>query len=150
MRQIRMFWMAACALLLLSAFAAAATPGQHPSYLHALSDLRHARAHLNVETPNYRMNADEERAVESIDAAIGDVKEAALDDGKAVSDHPPVDAGLDRPGRLRRAMELLDRAYNDIDKHESDDFARGLKHRALHHIDEARRAVQQAMEARQY
>jgi hypothetical protein len=41
-------------------------------------------------------------------------------------------------------MELLNKAHKDIDQHESDGFARGLKHRALHHIDEARKAVHDA------
>ncbi len=47
-------------------------------------------------------------------------------------------------------MELLDKAHDDIDRHESDDWARGLKHRALHHIDEARKAVHHAIDDRRY
>jgi hypothetical protein len=140
-----LFLMAACAVLLLTTFAAADTPGAHPAYLHALTDLRHARAHLERMTPNARLDADEQRAIEEIDAAIREVKEAAIDDGKPLSDHPPVDAGMDRPGRLRRALELLDSARHDINERESDGFARGLKHRALHHIDEARKAVHHAL-----
>jgi hypothetical protein len=139
--------MAACAMVLLSAFAAADTPGAHPAYLHALTDLRHARAHLNVATPNGRVDADEQRAIEEIDAAIREVKEAAIDDGKNLNDHPPVDVRGDRAGRLRRAIELLDSAHHDINEHESDGYARGLKKRALHHIDEARKAVHHAMKA---
>ena len=148
MRTAKMFLMAACAVLLLSAFAAADTPGAHPAYLHALTDLRHARAHLSMETPNVRVDVDEQRAIAEIDAAIGEIKEAAIDDGKSLNDHPPVDAGMDRPGRLRRALELLDSAHHDIDEREQDVFAKGLKHRALHHIDEARKAVHHAIDAR--
>jgi hypothetical protein len=96
------------------------------------------------------VDADEQRAIEEIDAAIREVKEAAINDGKNLNNHPPVDSRMDRPGRLHRAMELLDRAHNDIDQHESDGFARGLKKRALHHIDEARRAVHHAIEARHH
>ncbi len=145
MKLTKLFLMAACAVLLLTTFAAADTPGAHPAYLHALTDLRHARAHLERMTPNARLDADEQRAIDEIDAAIREVKEAAIDDGKPLSDHPPVDAGMDRPGRLRRALELLDSAHHDIDEHESDGYARGLKHRALHHIDEARKAVHHAL-----
>jgi hypothetical protein len=144
----KLLLMATFAVLLMSAFAAADTPGAHPAYLHALTDLRHARAHLERMTPNAAVDANEQRAIEEIDAAIREVKEAAIDDGKPLSDHPPVDARMDRPGRLRRAMELLDKAHQDIDQHESDAFARGLKHRALHHIDEARKAVHHAIDAR--
>jgi hypothetical protein len=136
--------MAAFAVLMMSAFAAADTPGAHPAYLHALTDLRHARAHVDVGTPNYRIDADERRAIDEIDAAIREVKEAAIDDGKPLSDHPPVDARWKRADRLHRAMELLDKAHKDINERESDRFARGLKHRALHHIDEARKAVHDA------
>jgi len=120
------------------------TPGAHPAYLHALTDLRHARAHLERMTPNERVDADEQRAIDEIDAAIREVKEAAIDDGKPLSDHPPVDARWKRADRLHRAMELLDKAHKDIDEHESDAWARGLKHRALHHIDEAQKAVHDA------
>jgi len=142
--------MAAGAVLLLSTFAAADTPGAHPAYLHALTDLRHARAHLERMTPNARVDADEQRAIEEIDAAIREVKEAAIDDGKALSDHPPVDARMDRPGHLRRALELLDSAHHDINEREQDGYARGLKHRALHHIDEARKAVHHAIKAERH
>jgi hypothetical protein len=148
MKIAKLSLMAACAVLLLTTFAAADTPGAHPAYLHALTDLRHARAHLERMTPNARVDEFEQRAIDEIDAAIREVKEAAIDDGKPLSDHPPVDAGMDRPGRLRRAMELLDEAHRDIDEHESDGYARGLKHRALHHIDEARKSVHHAIDAR--
>ncbi len=148
MKSAKLFLMAACAVLLLTTFAAADTPGAHPAYLHALTDLRHARAHLERTTPNARVDEFEQRAIDEIDAAIREVKEAAIDDGKPLGDHPQVDRGMDRSGRLRRAMELLDQAQMDIDQHESDGFARGLKHRALHHIEEARKDVHHAMDAR--
>ena len=79
----KLIMMAASAVLLLTTFAAADTPGAHPAYLHALTDLRHARAHLERMTPNARVDADEQRAIEEIDAAIGEalathsVKDAA-------------------------------------------------------------------------
>lgn len=145
MRTAKLFLMAACAVLLLTAFAAADMPGAHPAYLHALTDLRHARAQLSMQTPNWKVDADEQRAVDEIDGAIHEIKEAAIDDGKDLNDHPPVDEHWGRGDRLRRAMELLESARNDIDQHESDGFARGLKRRALHHIDEARKAVHHAM-----
>jgi hypothetical protein len=130
---------------LMATFAAADTPGDHPAYLHALTDLRHARAHIDKFTMNGRVDSDEAHAVRAIDAAIHDIKEAAIDDGKNLNDHPPVDERWERADRFHRAMELLDRAYGDIDKHESDRWARGLKHRALGHIDEARHAIHHAL-----
>jgi len=133
------------AMLMMCAFAAADTPGAHPAYLHALTDLRHARAHLDRMTPNARVDADEQRAIDEIDAAIREIKEAAIDDGKPLSDHPPVDSRWERTDRLHRSLELLNKAYDDVDKHESDEWARGLKHRALHHIHEAQKAVHHAL-----
>ena len=127
-----------CALLaflvaVCAAVSFADEPGRHPAYLHALSDLRHARAHLENLAPTHHMDKEEEHAIEEIDKAI--------DDGKNLNDHPPVDMHMDRAGRYHRAMELLDKAHNDIAREEDDPSVRGLRDRALHHIDEAHRVV---------
>jgi hypothetical protein len=116
-------------------------PGRHPAYLHALTDLRHARAHLENLAPTHHMDKEEQHAMDEIDKAIGEIKNAAIDDGKNVNDHPPVDAGMDRAGRYHRTLELLDKAHNDIAREEDDPAVRGLRDRALHHIDEAHRIV---------
>jgi hypothetical protein len=116
-------------------------PGAHPAYLHALSDLRHARAHLDKLTPSDRIDDEEQHAIDEIDKAIGEIKRASVDDGKNLNDHPPVDVHMDRRGRYHRALELLDKAHNDIAREEDDSWARGLRNRALHHIDEAHRIV---------
>ena len=48
-------------------------PGPHPAYLHALSDLRLARAYLDqIAWPPVQQ--DEEHAIREIDAAIGEIK----------------------------------------------------------------------------
>jgi hypothetical protein len=116
-------------------------PGRHPAYLHALTDLRHARAHLDRLTPSDRLDSEEQHAIDEIDNAIGEIKRASIDDGKNLQDHPPVDAHMGRKGRYHRALELLDKAHNDIAREEDDPSSRGLRNRALHHIDEARRIV---------
>jgi len=126
---------------LCAAFTFADEPGRHPAYLHALTDLRHARAHLENPAETHHMDKEEERAIEEIDKAIGEIKNAAIDDGKNLTDHPPVDAGMDRAGRFHRTLELLDKAHNDIAREEDDPGVRGLRDRALHHIDEAHRIV---------
>jgi hypothetical protein len=111
-------------------------PGAHPAYLHALTDLRHARAHL--ERPAKPQVAwDESVAIKAVDDAIHEIKAAAIDDGKPLQDHPPVDAGLDHVGRLHRALELLRKAKKDIEEKESNDFAHGLRARAIGQIDRA-------------
>ena len=131
----------AVVIALCAAVSFADEPGRHPAYLHALTDLRHARAHLANLAPTHHMDKEEEHAIAEIDRAIEEIKHAAIDDGKNLNDHPPVDAGMDRTGRFRRAMELLDKAHNDIAREEDDPSVRGLRDRALHHIDEAHRIV---------
>jgi len=133
---VLLFFVAACAALTF-----ADEPGRHPAYLHALTDLRHARAHLERQTWSGRKDREEDHAIAEIDKAIGEIKRAAIDDGKNLNDHPPVDAHMGHRGRYRRALELLDKAHNDIAREEDDPSVRGLRNRALRHIDEAHRIV---------
>ena len=131
-------------VLLAPLTARADMPGAHPAFLHALTDLRHARAHL--EKPrNPQVNWDEKVAIKAVDDAINEIKKASIDDGKPLSDHPPVDAGLDHVGRLKRALELLRKAKKDISERESNDFAHGLRDRAVGHIDRAINFTEQGM-----
>jgi len=103
---------------------------RHPAYLHALTDLRHARAHL--ERPDGgELRHEEKDAIHAIDDAINEIKRASIDDGKDLNDHPPVDAKLDHAGRLHRALELLNKAHNDISREEDNQFAQGLQQRAM-------------------
>lgn len=142
------FLIAALAVFLLTSLSFADSPGKHPAYLHALTDLRYARAHLDRPSRHYRINADEQHAIAEIDAAIHQINEAAISDGKPMSEHPPVDAAWTQTDRLNRALQLLDAARADIDQHESDGYARGLKKRAMKHIDTARKAVKDAIKTR--
>ena len=131
------------ALIVLSATSGFAQ-GRHPAYLHALTDLRHARAHL--ERPAHgELREQERKAIHEIDDAIGEIKRAAIDDGKDLNDHPPIDSRLDWPGRLHRALELIDKAHNDIAHEEDNRFAQGLQLRALEHIDKAHHHVEEAI-----
>jgi|SRR5580704_4906515 hypothetical protein len=122
--------------------ASADTPGRHPAYLHALADLRDARAHLAQMGPNEHLDNEEQRAIGEIDAAIREIKHAAIDDGKDIRDFTPIDTHLDRRGRFHRALELLDKARHDVGQEEDDPYNHGLQHRALHHIDEAHHTVE--------
>jgi hypothetical protein len=121
--------------------------GAHPGYLHALSDLRNARANLEKKGGDKQMKWDERDAIGAIDRAIKDIKDAALDDGKNLEDHPPVDAREARPGRLGKAIEALRTARADIDKEEDNVFAKGLRARASHDIDEAIHATEAGIQA---
>jgi hypothetical protein len=112
-------------------------PGKHPAYLHALSDLRFARANLEKKGGDPQMKWDESTAVAAIDRAIADIKQAAIDDGKDLSDHPPVDAKENRAGRLHKALSALEKSRHDIHEQEDNSFANGLRDRAVAELDSA-------------
>jgi len=133
-------WLGATALmgLMLAPFAVNADlPGKHPAYLHALTDLRSARWLLEHRPGDARVSAHEDEAIGAIDAAIGEIKHAAIDDGKDIHDHPAVDAPAEYGGRLHRASEILHKTRNDVAREEDDPQLRGLRNRAVGHIDEA-------------
>lgn len=140
-------WLMSGLLLLLSLpFAASADlPGNHPYYLHALSDLRGARWLLEHRPGDPAVSADEDVAISEIDAAIGEIKRASIDDGKDIHDHPPVDIPGDRPGRLHKALEVLHKVHSDVAREEDDPMTRGLRDRAVHHIDGAIHATEHAI-----
>ncbi len=120
-------------------------PGRHPAYLHALTDLRTARAHVEKRGGDPEMRWDESVAIHEIDEAINEIKRAAIDDGKNLNDHPPVDAHGDRAGRLHRAVELLRKSRNDLMREEDNGYADGLRDRAIRHIDAALNYVEQGI-----
>ena len=122
----------------------ASAQGKHPAYLHALSDLRAARAHLEVHDGG-ELRHEEKEAIHAIDDAIAEIKKASIDDGKDLNDHPSVDAGLDHTGRLHRAKQLLEKAHQDIAHEEDNGYAQGLQQRAFGHIDRAVHNVDDAI-----
>ncbi|HTS70717.1 MAG TPA: hypothetical protein VMO17_17160 [Terriglobia bacterium] len=95
-------------------FALADKPGHHPHYLHALTDLRPARALLDKLASDEQRDDMEFRAIERIDDAINEIKRAAIDDGKNLNDHPPIDTHLKRGDRYLKTLELLDSAHRDV------------------------------------
>jgi hypothetical protein len=115
--------------------------GRHPAYLHALSDLRLMRAYLDRLTPSERIDDESQHAIGEIDAAIREIKEASIDDGKDLRDHLPVDARITPTNRYHKAREAGTAAWADINREEDNGYARGLKHRALGHIEEANHTV---------
>jgi hypothetical protein len=133
-------------LLVALPFAANADmPGKHPFYLHALSDLRAARWLLEHRPGDAAVSAQEDVAITEIDKAIGEIKKASIDDGKDIHDHPPVQGVADRPGRLHKAAELLRKVHGDVAREEDDPFTRGLRDRAVMHVDEALHATEHAI-----
>jgi hypothetical protein len=125
-------------------------PTSHPAYLHALTDLRMARALLMRPARDVEVKWDENRAIAKLDAAIREIKEAAIDDGKPTEDHPPIDARMRHRDRIRAAIDLLDKAARDIEQREDNGFARGLRGRAVGHIRDAVRWSREAVEDRRH
>jgi len=118
---------------------------QHPYYLHALSDLRAARWMIEHRPGDWQQTKDEQQAVHRIDAAINEIKQASIDDGKNLNDHPRVDEVPDQPGRLHAALDYLRKAREDISHDEDNAFAQGLQAKAYDHIDGAIGAIRRAL-----
>jgi hypothetical protein len=120
-------------------------PGPHPAYLHALSDLRAARHYLNDGWAWAPVRHEDDAAIREIDAAINEIKKAAIDDGKGgVNEQFRVDARLSPHDRFRKANELLASARNDLSRAEDVAQARGLRNRAIGHVDTAHQIVDDA------
>ena len=140
--------LSACAVEALPTTVVVAHPraaAQHPAYLHALADLRAARWLIANRSGDAKVSGDEDVAITRINETINEIKRAAIDDGKDLDDHPPVDARLDPKGRLHRADELLRQARSDIAREEDNAAIRGLRDRAIGHLDAAIRATDQAI-----
>jgi len=133
-----------CLAVVVPLVACAELPGKHPYYLHALSDLRTARWMLEHRPGDAAVSGQEDVAITEIDAAINEIKHASIDDGKNIHDHPAADVA-DRPGRLHKALELLRKTKDDVAREEDDPAVRGLRNRAVGHIEGAIHATEHAI-----
>ena len=124
---------------------AADLPGKHPAYLHALTDLRDARWNLEHRPGDAAVSAQEDVALVETDRAIKEAKVAAMEDGKNIEDHPREDAHIDRRGRLHHALELLEKAKNDVAREEDNPETRELRNRIVQHTDLAIEATKHAI-----
>lgn len=131
--------------LIVPVAANADVPGKHPAYLHALSDLRAARWMEQHRPGDAAVSSHEDVAIAEIDAAIAEIKHAAIDDGKNIDDHPGVDEPRNRAGRLHKALQLLRKVHSDVAREEDDPVTRGLRNRAVGHINAAIRATEGAV-----
>jgi hypothetical protein len=147
MRTLRSMFVFSCMILsmgFLKAAQAQVVPGPHPAYLHALSDLRAARHYLHDNWAWAPVKHDDDDAIHEIDAAISEIKHAAIDDGKGLTDPFPIDTQLSPHDRFRKANELLWSAHNDLSHAEDVPESRGLRDRAIMHVDRAHQVVDNA------
>ena len=147
MRASRRFVVAALVAAAPAGIARADFQADHPAYLHALSDLRAARWLIAHRPGDPDMVAHEQAAIQRIDAAIRELVAASIDDGKDIYYQPRVDLPNDRrPGRLRKAIELLSRARHDISQEEDNPMVLGMRHRAVENIEHAIRQTGAALQ----
>jgi hypothetical protein len=96
------------------------------------------------------MKWDEAIAIGAIDRAINEIKQAAIDDGKNLDDHPPLDAREPRAGRLHKALAALRQSLADVNQEEDNAYAQGLKARAIKNINEAIHLTEQGIYAAEH
>jgi hypothetical protein len=144
------FRLLALLLVALAPLAARAdTPGDHPRYLHALTDLRDAYWFLGHPREG-ALEGREQHALEEISRAIGIVERAASWDGKNVREHKPEDVNVEgMGGRLRKVSALLRAARADIARDEDNFAARVLQFQAVERIDESIQIVEGVMVERE-
>ena len=137
-------WFGLVALISVCTTALSQVPGPHPAYLHALSDLRAARHYLHDDWAWEPVRHADNEAIREIDLAIDEIKRAAIDDGKGLNDPFPIDTHLSPRNRFHKANELLLSARNDLSHAEDVPSSRGLRDRAIVHVDRAHHFVDDA------
>ncbi len=119
------------------------TPGRHPAYLHARTDLRRAERLLDWrELGNVRNDLND--SLSHVRAAIKEIDDAAVLDRKDLIDNPPVDTYPDRPGRFRAIAQFLSGAKHDIEREEDNPAAKRWRDHALNHVNLAIAALRRA------
>jgi|SRR6185437_16540232 len=88
---------------------------------------------------------DEQQAVHRIDAAINEIRQASIWDGKNINDHPPVTETVEHQGRLHAALDYLRQARQEVSYAEDNGAVQGLQSRAYQHIDGAIGAIKNAL-----
>lgn len=120
----------------------------HPGYLHAMSDLRTAYwlvQHRDADDP--QMYRDERATLGDIRNAYQELKNASILDNKDIDDQPPAQTNFyDHRGRLNHALDLLREARDDISREEDDPEARGLRNKAIMHINYGINHIKDAIE----
>ena len=130
-----------------AALGLAASPAlaqSHPHYREALTDLRLARALLQAPDTG-RAEDFEKTAIGDIEQAMSEMRHAAIDDGKPMDDHAPIDANVSHKDRLHEILALVEGAGRDLAIDEDDQKALGWRERAMKDTADARAFVMAAI-----
>ncbi len=147
-RTMRMGLLAAIALTLSLSYAAWA--GQkHLGYVHALDDLRTARALLqrtgDAQIPNGSQD-EVSLALANIDEAIAQINTESPDNGKKSHDVSAIDPHTKWSKRLSMSYRMLDQAKQDCGKEKDDSGNAGLQARVQGLIDQAHDRIRVAID----
>ena len=118
------------------AFGDVPSPGEHPHYLHAVSDLQAADALLQMPDANQNVVNDQKRVEKAVRNAMGDCKHASWWDNGPTHYTPPTDAN-NTPGRLREINRLLHSALDNLQAPEGNPKAEAWQQKAVRHTTEA-------------
>ena len=129
--------------------AASGNASEHPGYLHALTDLRLARAVLERREGWGRASTDQARAIYEINAAITELSQGAAEESKKLSRMPPIDQHWEPEDRVHRALEALGQARQAITGEEDSPMAFGWRDRTFRHIEMAQQATTSVLETAQ-
>jgi tetratricopeptide (TPR) repeat protein len=121
----------------------AQTPGPHPAYLRARSDLRVAE-HIMLVRDEPNVMRDLAAAAERVREAIRLLDEAAVIDRKQIDDNPRIDTYPDRRGRFRAMYQMLEGAKRDLSQAETNLSAVGWRNAAIGKVNEAQALVKKA------
>ena len=112
------------------------TPGPHPPYLRARSDLRVAERIMMIrDEPN--VMRDLQAAIDRTRQAIQLIDQAAMIDRKWIDDNPQIDTYPDRRGRFRAIFQMLEGAKRDLSGAEANLSAVGWRNAAIGKVNEA-------------
>jgi hypothetical protein len=142
MHSLKSLTLAAFALLAFLILAPATQAlAQFPGYLHAISDLRTARAYLQMDVRPDHAGA-REYAIKEISRSIDDMKRAAVEDGKNIWHTPPPQSNGNANAPIHSAVRLLRDARHDVESGRDAPENVGLQLHSLEHIDKALQALQ--------
>jgi len=84
-------------------------------------------------------------ALTEIHGAWGEIKKAAIEDGKDIKESPVPDDKGEHKGHLHKALNLLQKIKKDVAREEDDPETKGLRNRIVGHINHAMEATKKAI-----